>query len=184
MAETWLRSNRRALGWGLILPTSVGLAGALLASGAMVDALWLRIAGWLLIVPAAALAGLLVWQIRQPRIGFADGRLLVQLRAGRAVAVPIELVECFLLSRTAAMLPGRRHRESQTASVVIRLRERATNWAFREVHPSLGTWCGGQITIRGTWCEPLDVELVRRLNARLALVQRAGGDVRPSQVTP
>jgi hypothetical protein len=36
----------------------------------------------------------------------------------------------------------------------------------------MGSWCNHYVTIRGTWCEPLSVELAARLNARLASVQQ------------
>jgi hypothetical protein len=35
------------------------------------------------------------------------------------------------------------------------------------VKPALGAWCDSYVTIRGTWCEPLNGELIRRLNRRL-----------------
>jgi hypothetical protein len=55
----------------------------------------------------------------------------------------------------------------------IRLAERATEWAQRDVKPALGAWCGGYITIHGTWCEPLDIDLVNQLNKRLAAAHQA-----------
>ena len=51
--------------------------------------------------------------------------------------------------------------------------DRAEAWHRQEVKPGLGKWCEGYITIRGTWCEPLSVGLVNRLNQRLAEVARA-----------
>jgi hypothetical protein len=43
----------------------------------------------------------------------------------------------------------------------------------------LGKWCGSYITIRGTWCERLSVELVQRLNVRLAEMHARGARSRP-----
>jgi hypothetical protein len=82
--------------------------------------------------------------------------------------MPIEVVECFLLGQAPTMLPGKSQEHAETASVVIRLNERAADWAHRDVRPALGKWCEGYITLRGTWCEPLSVPLINRLNARLA----------------
>jgi hypothetical protein len=47
------------------------------------------------------------------------------------------------------------------------------------VKPSLGTWCGGYVTIRGTWCEPLQPDLIRRLNRRLKEVKTQEFEIRP-----
>jgi hypothetical protein len=119
----------------------------------------------------------LAWYSRQPRLAY-DGRdLLVYLRSGGPIAVPIELVECFLLSSGLRELPGRPGRTLQIAQLSVRLSQRATEWAQVDVKPALGKWCGGCITIYGAWCEPLSIELVSRLNARLAEAldaQRAG----------
>ena len=57
----------------------------------------------------------------------------------------------------------------------------AHEWRRSETKPSLGHWCDGYITIRGTWCEPLSIELVNRLNTRLFEVTRqtAGRETAP-----
>jgi hypothetical protein len=39
------------------------------------------------------------------------------------------------------------------------------------VKPAFGNWSEGYVTVRGTWCEPLDSEVVRRLNRRLKEVK-------------
>ena len=56
---------------------------------------------------------------------------------------------------------------------MIRIADSATEWRQQEVKPQLGKWCEGYITIRGTWCEPLSIDLINRLNERLAEVNRA-----------
>jgi hypothetical protein len=98
--------------------------------------------------------------------------LLVFLRSGGPIRVPLEIVEGFLLGQAPGLLPGKRHLDAPTSSVVIRLAERAEEWAMIEVKPALGSWCGHYVTLRGTWCEPLSVDLVNRLNARLDEVKR------------
>jgi hypothetical protein len=87
--------------------------------------------------------------------------------------VPIDVVECFWLGQAPGLLPLERHKHVETAAVVIRIAERASQWHHQEVKPQLGAWCDGYITIRGTWCEPLGVPLINRLNQRLAEVTRA-----------
>jgi hypothetical protein len=49
----------------------------------------------------------------------------------------------------------------------MRLAQKAEDWQHLDVKPQLGAWCQGQVIIRGTWCEPLSVPLVNRLNQRL-----------------
>jgi hypothetical protein len=174
MAEIWLHTNRRALAFGLILPLLLLAIGIALA--ALLDGVWLRAAG-----VALALAGLLglaivVRQLWQPRLAYDRRHLLVYLQAGPPHRVPIEVVEGFLLGQGPTMLPGRRHRNTEAATVVIRLADSATDWADRPTKPALGRWCGGYITLRGTWCEPLSVDLVQRLNQRLSEVSRPTGE--------
>ena len=57
--------------------------------------------------------------------------------------------------------------QPQTVNLVARLSQRHTEWAQQEVKPALGSWCDGYVTIRGAWCEPLNGELIRKLNRRL-----------------
>jgi hypothetical protein len=162
----WLKPNLRALGLGLILPAVLILLGAGLL--ALAPALAGRLAGSLLVALGAALALLLAWQMCLPRLAYEDGNLLVYLNGGRPTPVPLDIVECFLLGQAPTMLPGKRQEHAEASSVVIRLSERAEEWSHRDVKPALGKWCDGYITLRGTWCEPLNVTVVNRLNAQLA----------------
>ena len=166
MAEVWLRSNRRALAVALLLPGVMVVSGGLLA--ALAGAAYVRGAGGVL--ASAGLLGLaiVVWQMRQPRLAADHERLLVYARGGRPYCVPLEVVEGFLLGQGPTLLTGRRMALAETRNVVIRLAESAVDWAQREMPPTLGKWCGSYVTIRGTCCEPLSVELVQRLNMRLA----------------
>lgn len=36
----------------------------------------------------------------------------------------------------------------------------------------LGQWCGGYITVRGTWCESITADLMQGLNRRLVEAHR------------
>ncbi|MEX2120108.1 MAG: hypothetical protein WD847_10985 [Pirellulales bacterium] len=171
--ETWLRSNTRIM-WLGTLPAAGGtLAGLLLVWNAGPSALgWLaRIAGGLLLVISLGGLAWLVRQLLRPRLAYEAGHLLVYLRP-QPLKVPIELVEGFLLGQGPSFLPGKRHRLTETSTLVIRLAERAGEWARIDVPPAMGSWCNHYVTIRGTWCEPLSVELAARLNARLAGVQQ------------
>jgi hypothetical protein len=93
--------------------------------------------------------------------------------------VPIELVEGFLLGQGPSFLPGKRHARTETTTFIVRLAESAEDWSQRDMPPALGKWCGSYITIRGTWCERLSVDLVQRLNVRLAEMHARIAETRP-----
>jgi hypothetical protein len=99
--------------------------------------------------------------------------VLFFLQARGPVSVPLAVVEGFLLGQGPAQLPGERRSADQVANVVVRLAEKAEQWRHVDVKRSLGHWCDGYITIRGTWCEPLDESVVNGLNRRLAAAHRA-----------
>jgi hypothetical protein len=124
--------------------------------------------GFILLLLAAGFLGAL----RKPLLAYENGHLAVRLRFAGIEHVPIDLVECFLLGQGPTWLPGKKYAKTETVTLVVRLAERAVEWSHRPTHPMLGTWCDGYITIRGTWCEPLSLDLVNRLNRRLAEVQQ------------
>jgi hypothetical protein len=99
--------------------------------------------------------------------------LLVYLDPTRPTRVPIEIVECFFLGQGPSELPKLKGREPETQNVIVRLAEAASEWKHRDVRRALGHWCEGYITIRGSWCEPISPDLMKRLNRRLAEVQAA-----------
>lgn len=174
MRQVWLRQNTAALMFGIVPATMVAFVGLSL-TGLLVpiDHPWIHWVGWTLLIPGGVLATLLFVEVFRPRLSYVDGKLLVHVRAGPPYRVPIEIVECFLLGQGPSLLSGKKNRNRETVTLVIRLAERADDWVQRETKPALAGWCGGHITLRGTWCEPLDVKLVNRLNARLDEVQRA-----------
>lgn len=136
---------------------------------------WLRVAGGILVLLGLFLACGLVGPWRKPRIGLQSGSLHFYLRPGEPIRVPIDVVEGFLMGQGPALLPGKQRRDDQTVTVVVRLAERASEWSHREVEPRLGAWCDSYVTIRGTWCEPIDEQLVGRLNKKLAAAKRDRG---------
>lgn len=179
--DPWLRPNRRVL-LAATLPVALALvAGAWLGQPGTAGipttdipthvggAFWIW-SGRVVAILCGFLLAFLVWQAWRPRLAYADGHLLVYLRAGGPVRVPLEAVECFLLGQGATLLEEHRL-PSRTVTLLVRLAEKRTEWAHVEVHRLLGAWCGGQITIRGTWCEPLSLALVNQLNERLAATQ-------------
>ena len=184
MTEIWLRNNARALAFGLVLPALLVVFGLalLITVGADAERWWVGVLGGLMAVVGLLVVTQLVIQLRQPRLAYRDGVLLVCMKPGSPIRVPIEIVEGFLLGQGPSMLPGRQYQTTETSTVVIRLAESAQDWAdVPGIKPALGKWCGGYITIRGTWCEPLSVDLVNRLNRRLAEVQSQHS---PTKATP
>lgn len=173
--EIWLRTNTRAVLFGTLLPTVVGLLGLLLLVGVpgREPAAWMRVTGAVLLAMVCVTILALVGYMRKPRLAYCDHHLLVWLRSGPPIRLPIDVVECFWLGQAPSLLPGKRHARTEASAVVIRIADRAAEWRQQDVKPQLGKWCEGYVTIRGTWCEPLSVELVNRLNRRLAEVTRA-----------
>ena len=174
MAENWLHSNRRATWIGALPWFAVIIVGISLAAGWIGSPSWtvLRWMGAFLGVVGAVLMGLWLYATHRPRLSYDDGFLLVYLRVHRPLRIPIEIVECFFMGQGQSQLPGPAGRSVETANLIVRLAERANDWKQIAVHPVLGRWCDGYITIRGAWCEPLKRETVNRLNARLTDVQR------------
>ena len=172
--EVWLRTNTRALAFGMIPPALFAGMGLLLLLGlpGREPPAWLRAAGGVLLALSSLTIAALAWQMRKPRLAYRDGEILLWLRSGGAIRIPVEFVECFLLGHAPSLLPGGDRQQAETSALVLRVADRAVDWHRQDVKPQLGKWCEGYITIRGTWCEPLDLALVNRLNARLAEVSR------------
>ena len=170
--QVWLRANRRAI----LVNASVLALGAIILAGLSVllgeAPQWIR---WTLAVSSlvAAIASVLVLlTIRIPRVAYADGVVFFYLGEAQPVKVPLGAVECFFLGQGPLGMPGTVNEKVQTANVIVRLAERATDWQARDTPGYLATWCDGYITIRGTWCERISPELVKRLNHDLALAKR------------
>ncbi len=171
MRETWLRPNRRAILFGCVPPLVLAAAGACLAV-ALADSAsgtW-RWLAYLLIVSGLSMFGLVLSQLRHPRIAFRDGAVLFYVRIGQPIAVPVGIVESFFFGQGPAHLPAVT-KQPNTVNLIARLSQRHTEWASQKVRPALGSWCDGYVTIRGTWCEPLNSELIRRINRRLKEVK-------------
>lgn len=165
MREIWLKTNRRAILFGCAPPLAVVLAGGWLAAGSDPSSRG-RWYGIILLAIGIGLIFMLLQQLRRPRVAFRNGDVLFYLRRGAPIAVPMEIVESFFAGQSPAHLPVV-SKQPQTANLIARLSQRHKEWAQQTVKPALGQWCDGYVTIRGTWCEPLDAEVIRRLNRRL-----------------
>lgn len=160
----WVRTNPRPFLAALCAVALVSVGLVLVAAFAW-NVIWLRWVLGTLIFVSLAYSVWLVWQARLPRVGLKDEKLLLFLTASRAIPVPLEHVECFLLGQGPTFLGKSK---SETATLSIRIAERATEFQQQNVLRFLASWCNGYVTIRGTWTEPLTVDLVRRLNSQLA----------------
>jgi hypothetical protein len=171
MAETWLKPNLRVL-WLELIAQAVFAAVGVAAIEHFRANVWVCGLATLLLLVALVRSARLISLLRQPRLAYHDGKLLVYLRSGQPIAVPIDVVECFFLGQAPSLLPGKQHEQTDAAAVVVRLAEAAREWSERQVKPALGKWCESYITIRGTWCEKLDLDKVNGLNRRLVEARR------------
>ena len=173
MNQVWLRANSKPF-----VPLSAALVVAAFAAAATGFAAF-EAAGWgrtacaTTAVAATLAAALLAYLARKPRLAFDGHRVLFYVRFGPPIAVPVELVEAFLLGRGPTFLPGRDHDPAETATLVVRIAERAEDFNKVDTAPMLAGWCGHYVTLRGTWTEPLGLDVVNRLNQRLYDVQHA-----------
>jgi hypothetical protein len=173
MREVWLKGNRR-----IVWVAAGAVALSTLFGVGVLAWLWPRLGLIGQGVGIAVLASSLFVDVfvalmwATPRLAFNGREMLAYLRGNKPIPVPIEIVECFLLGHGPSLLPGEKHARTETSTLVIKLADRAEEWSHVEVDPRLAAWCDGYITIRGTWTEPLDVQVVHRLNERLAAVAR------------
>lgn len=135
---------------------------------------WRPVVGTIVAAPVVLLVAAALWHVQRPRIAYERGHVLLRVRFGAAVRVPVRLVECFLVVNAPGAL-GKRRRHVPTTSIVVRIDERAEEWARVETDRRLAVWCGSQVTLLGTWCEPIDLDLVRRLNRYLTLANQEEG---------
>jgi hypothetical protein len=172
MQEVWLRPNRRVLALGMIAPAMFVILGVVLFfAGHASQSLMVEIIGSTFAVLGLTLIVIAAIFLRTPRLAYSPNELLVFLRVGPPYRLPISIVECVFMGKQSASLPGAGS-VVPVQGLVIRIAEKATDFHNRHAKPALGRWADGYITIHGAWCEPLTVELVQRLNARLAEVQK------------
>ena len=177
MAQVLLKNNRRAsLVLAILSTLPIGAGAALLfwsarQSGAAFSII--AIFGGSILLGGIVLLGRQLWWTYLPRISCEQKDLLVYMNGIKPIQVPLNVVECFFLGEGPSMISMSSHQEVNSVTVVVRLAERATDWHQRAVSESLGKWCDGYITIRGTWTEPLTREVVTQMNSALAAIKRA-----------
>jgi hypothetical protein len=154
---------------GMVSPAVLAATG--LGMVLMSESPFPRAAGWTVLALGVLLLGFLLRLMSQPRLAYMPGYMLVYLQLGLPIRVPIGAVECFFLGSGPLKLSDRVNAPHRTVSLIIRMAEKATDWADRPVKPALGRWAEGYIMIHGAWCEPLSLEVVSRLNVRLHDIQ-------------
>lgn len=176
--EVWLRPNRRP---ALMIMIVSAVVVAVALSIVVLAAPWQTTGGLSVAVASASLAVaaavvfVLAWRrAARPRVSRRESRLILDLGPADPTEVPLEVVEAFFLGQGPVDLPGRWGEQLEAVNLVARVSQRATEWHRRDVDPRVGAWCDGYITIRGTHCEPLDVETAHRLNRLLASAKREG----------
>lgn len=173
--EVWLHTNRRAL--GLCLGLLLGLALAGLSGIALVEVYhWVAWLGWLGGATTAGsllLAAMVAYQMTLPRLAAERGNLLVYLQSAQPLRIPLEVVEIFFLGHGESLTPGIANQPGKSRTVVIRLAEAATQWHNLPIRTPFGESRESYLIIRGTWCEPLTVDVLQRLNQRLTEAHRA-----------
>ncbi len=178
--EVWLRGNRRP---GVVAIVIVTIVAAAASGAAVASGLSAWILGGVLGVSALLLANAVVaaWVVSRPRLTRAGSFLEVRPAPGVVERVPLEVVECIFRGSDPILRPGEEADAAKfrVGTLVVRLAERATPWHRRTTFRPWGTWEEGHIVIDGRWCEPLSIETVRAVAARLLEAKRAvttGGD--------
>ena len=176
MQEVWLKTNRRAILLGFIVPLLLIALGVWIFLQSIGEQQLLsRVVGGIVVMFGAGTWIVLAAQLRRPRIAFHDGLVKFYLRSGQPIAVPVHIVESFFAGQSDAHMPGFA-KQPQSANLIARLARRNTEWAEQTVKPALGKWSDSYVIIRGTWCEPLNAEVIRRINRRLKEVKEKLGD--------
>ena len=180
--ESWLKANWRPVAMAMVAPgilLLVSVLAAVFATSSVVRWGWVAVA-LLSVMMIAGLATLLA-----PRVARKGSWLLVRLRFGSPLQVPLEHVEVFFFGQGPTKAGPRgeledEDQQDQTSNVVVRIAEAATDYHHRNVEDRLGKWFEGYIVIRGTHCEPLSKEVLTRLNQRLVQCHR---DLKDSQTS-
>ncbi len=183
MSEVWLHPNRRVLLLAIVPVTILGGVGtAIIWSEVLPLPHWLGVG--CLGLAGVFLVGLLR-QLLQPRIAYRDGTVLFYLKAGGPIVTPLHVVEGFFQGEGIAVLPGNSEKQTKVANLIARLAQREADWQDHDVKAALGDWTKGYVTVRGTWCEPITSDVIRRLNRRLSEATRAcqaeSGETRQGQ---
>lgn len=176
-SEIWLRGNLRPMAGiaGVFSLVCAGLLAATIWPSAPASTTTCRLiygfSGLVALVMSALLRA-----ASRPRLERVGNALRVRLSPFRTDDVPLELVECFFLGSSNLGGGQSRQRDDlpayKTATLVIRIAERAKEWQSRPSFEPWGNWSEGSIVCDGRWCQPLSVDLARWLSGRLVEAKR------------
>ncbi|MEI6240363.1 MAG: hypothetical protein WCR51_08230 [Planctomycetia bacterium] len=178
--EVWLRGNARPAALLVAAAVATGTALAVLTLLPQTSAVGLPLAIGFALLAGPVVAGLGFAAV-QPRLSRRGDMLRVRLAPLAAHDVPLEFVECFFMG--SHVLPDPQERDDvpthRVGTLVMRVAERATAWQARPTFAPWGTWDDGAVVFDGRWCEPLSVDLARRLSARLVDAKRSVAERSP-----
>lgn len=172
--KVWLRGNLRPVA-GIAVATAIvcaALAGTVTAFDAPSAVRLLVVAACL---AAASAVAVLAVVAGRPRLSHRGDVLRVRLAPTAVREVPLDVVECFFLGSSELDEAGRRAPDEEgrrVTTLVMRLAERAVDCRERPSFAPWGTWEEGSIVFDGRWCEPLSVEVARRLSGWLIEAKR------------
>lgn len=167
----WLRTNYRVY-WASAVVAVLAVA-CCLSAAITAPSQPTMIASWVLVAVGVAAVVVTMRRARQSRLAYEPGFLIVSLGGRTTARIPIDVVECFFRGQGPSLLPvPSESLETESSTVIVRLAEAAKEWHHGEIPVSLGHWCEGYITIRGTWCEPITAELIGSLNRNLVQAHR------------
>lgn len=171
--EVWLRGNARPASLLVAVAACAGTALSVLACLSATAAVARPILLGYGLVAGPVVAGL-AFAATRPRLCRRGDALRVRLAPLTAHDVPLEFVECFFMGSHA--LPDPQGRDDvptqRVGTLVMRIAERAVAWQSRSTLPAWGTWADGAVVFDGRWCEPLSVDLARRLSGLLVAAKR------------
>jgi len=172
--ETLLRNNRRAAALLVFFAVWPMMGGIGLAASTISRSTWLAVLGaGVALIGGYQVIRQLIWLLL-PRLAVSGDCAVLYVNGLRPYRIPLEVVECFFIGQAPSQVRVRHPAGDrvQNVTVVVRLSERATDWHRKPVNPALARWCDGYITLLGDWCEPLNGDVVNRLNHRLAEIKR------------
>ncbi|MCA9188099.1 MAG: hypothetical protein R3E01_05275 [Pirellulaceae bacterium] len=172
--EIWLRANRRPAIPFLLFSTLATVAAAVSALLGWESGSFALAGASIALIVLAAIAIATAYRIAMiPRMA-TDGHLLrLHVLLGRSIDVPLSCVEVFFQGQGPADLRIRDVKGVQTANIIVRIAERASDWQQRSTWHPYAHWCEGYVTIHGTWCEPVTAQLLTELNQRLVQAKRS-----------
>lgn len=153
----------------------------MLVRGLNAGDVWLPVIGIAVIVSGLTTGLWTLLQALRPRVALRDGYVVFHLRHWTTTRVPVEVVEAFFIGQGPLRIAGQTVGAEKAMNLVARLSQRATDWLERPVSPSFGLWKDGYVTVSGAGCEPIEPELIRRLNRRLKEVKEAKTQARLGQ---